>query len=128
MSNITNILKQAIDKLLVISESEYPFKVVTWNCTTLDKITLLKKTGYSKNTPIEVVKIDSFFKNFVSSEDWYDDEEKANVKKFQNLVNVLKTNLTNIQVYKIISKEIQVYIVGNTPNGIAGVSTTLVKT
>lgn len=128
MNNITNILKQATNGLLMISESEYPFKVVTWKSTVLNVTTLLKNARHPQGTPVKIVEIDDFFKSSVSEEDWHENEEKATVKKFQNLVKILKTNLTNLKVYKIGSKEIQVYIVGNTSNGIAGVSTTIIET
>lgn len=128
MNNITNILKQATNGLLMTSESEYPFKVVTWKSTVLNVTTLLKNAGHPQGTPVKIVEVDDFFKSSVSEEDWHENEEKATVKKFQNLVKVLKTNLTNLKVYKIGSKEIQVYIVGNTSNGIAGVSTTIIET
>ena len=74
------------------------------------------------------MEIDDFFRNSVTAEDWHEDEEKATVKKFQNLVNVLKTNLTDLQVYRIGSKEIDVYIFGTTPDGIAGISTKVIET
>ncbi len=128
MTNTTNILKQATDGLLMMSESECPFEVFTWESTALNEATLLEKTGHCQGTPVKLVEIDNFFKNSVSEEDWHEDEEKATVKKFKNLVNVLKTNLTNLQGYKIGSKEVDVYILGNTPDGIAGISTKVVET
>lgn len=128
MTNITNILKQATDGLLMMSESEYPFAVFTWESAPLNLTTVLEKTGHSHGIPVKLVEIDDFFRNSVSEEDWHEDEEKATVKKFQNLVNVLKTNLTDLQVYKIGSKEIDVYILGNTPDGIAGISTKVIET
>jgi hypothetical protein len=128
MTNITNILKQATDGLLMISESEYPFEVFAWESGQLNLTTVLKKTGHSQETLVKVVEIDDFFRNSVTAEDWHEDEEKATVKKFQNLVNVLKTNLTDLQVYRIGSKEIDVYIFGTTPDGIAGISTKVIET
>jgi hypothetical protein len=128
MTSITNILKQATDGLLMMSESEYPFAIFTWESASLNVTTVLEKTGYSQETPVKIVEIDDFFKNSVSEEDWHEDEEKATVKKFQNLVNVLKNNLTGLQVYKIGSKEIDVYILGTTSDGIAGISTKVIET
>jgi hypothetical protein len=126
MTNITNILKQATDGLLMTSESEYPFEVFTWEFGQLNETTVLEKTGL-KGT-VKLVEIDDFFRNSVTAEDWHEDEEKEAVRKFQNLVNVLKTNLTDLQVYKIGNREIDVYIIGNTPDGIAGVSTKVIET
>ena len=126
MTNITNILKQATDGLLMTSESEYPFEVFAWESGQLNEATVLEKTGL-KGT-VKLVEIDDFFRNSVTAEDWHEDEEKEAVIKFQNLVNVLKTNLTDLQVYKIGNREIDVYIIGNTPDGIAGVSTKVIET
>jgi hypothetical protein len=128
MNNTINLLKQATDGLLMMSESEYPFEVFAWESGQLNETTVLEKTGHSQGTPVKLVEIDDFFRNCVSEEDWHEDEEKATVKKFQNLVNVLKTNLTDLQVYKIGSKEIDVYIIGNTHDSIAGISTKVIET
>ena len=128
MTNTINLLKQTTDGLLMTSESEYPFKVFAWESAPLNESTVLEKTGHSQGIPVKLLGIDDFFRNSVSEEDWHEDEEKATVKKFQNLVNILKTNLTDLQVYKIGSKEIDVYILGNTPDGIAGVSTKVIET
>ena len=116
MTNITNILKQATDGLLMTSESEYPFEVFAWESGQLNEATVLEKTGL-KGT-VKLVEIDDFFRNSVTAEDWHEDEEKEAVIKFQNLVNVLKTNLTDLQVYKIGNKEIDVYISKSLANNI----------
>jgi hypothetical protein len=51
------------------------------------------------------------------------------VKRFQNLVSVLKQNLSNIQVYRVGSVSIDAYIVGVTDGGDwAGLCTKLVET
>jgi hypothetical protein len=51
------------------------------------------------------------------------------VQRFQNLVSVLKQNLSQLQVYRVGNIEIDVYIVGVTDGGgLAGLSTKLVET
>ncbi|MDZ8236629.1 MAG: nuclease A inhibitor family protein, partial [Nostoc sp. ChiQUE01a] len=56
-------------------------------------------------------------------------EEKASVNKFQALVQTLKENLSNLQVYRLGHKEVDVYIVGQTPTvNLAGISTQVVET
>lgn len=128
MTNTIDLLKQNTEGLMMTSESEYPFEVFAWKSAPLNLTTVLEKTSHSQETPVEVVGVDDFFRNSVSEEDWHEDEEKATVKKFQNLVNTLKTNLNNLQVYKIGSKEIDVYILGTTNDGIAGISTKVIET
>jgi Nuclease A inhibitor-like protein len=63
------------------------------------------------------------------AEDWHDEEEREIVQRFQHLVSVLKQNLSNIQVYRVGSIEIDAYILGVTPSGNwMGLSTQLVET
>ncbi|MEG4058903.1 MULTISPECIES: nuclease A inhibitor family protein [unclassified Microcoleus] len=51
------------------------------------------------------------------------------MKRFQNLVRVLKQNLSNIQVYQVGNVSIDAYIVGVTDGcDWAGLSTKLVET
>jgi hypothetical protein len=130
-SEIIDQLKQASDGLLMMCESEYPFEVFQRKTeqAPLTQNKVLEKNGYSQNTPVKVVEVDDFFQVATTEEDWHDEEEKETVKKFQNLVNTLKSNLKNLEIYRIGSKEIDVYIIGTTPNGdLAGISTKVVET
>lgn len=73
--------------------------------------------------------VDGFFAIVTQEEDWHDEEKRETVKRFQNLVSVLKQNLSQLQVYRVGSIEIDVYIVGVTDGGgLAGLSTKLVET
>jgi hypothetical protein len=42
--------------------------------------------------------VDEFFAIATQEEDWYDEEERETAKRFQNLVSVLKQNLSQLQV------------------------------
>jgi hypothetical protein len=60
---------------------------------------------------------------------WYEQGEQQTAKKFQNLVETLKSHLTDIKVYRLGTTTIDVYIVGKTPSGdLAGLSTKVVET
>ena len=73
--------------------------------------------------------VDDFFAIATQEEDWHEEEKRETVKRFQNLVSVLKQNLSQLQVYRVGSIEIDVYIVGVTSRaGLAGLSTKLVET
>ncbi len=73
--------------------------------------------------------VDEFFAIATQEEDWHDQEEREMVQRFQNLVSVLKQNLSQLQVYRVGNIEIDVYIVGVTDGGgLAGLSTKLVET
>ncbi|MBD2730765.1 nuclease A inhibitor family protein [Nostoc sp. FACHB-892] len=129
-SEILDQLKLASDGLLFMSESEYPFEVFLWSgvgLLTPEKV--LQQTNHNQNTPVKVASLDDFFSVSTTAEDWHEEEEKATVKRFQNLVQTLKTNLSNLQVYRLGTVEVDAYIVGQTPTGdSAGLSTKVVET
>ncbi len=76
-----------------------------------------------------VFRVDDFFAIATQEEDWHDGEERETAKRFQNLVSILKQNLSQLQVYRVGSVEIDVYIIGVTDGGgVAGLSTKLVET
>ena len=57
--------------------------------------------------------VEEFFA-IAQEEDWHDQEEREMVQRFQNLVSVLKQNLSQLQVYRVGNTNINVYIVGVT--------------
>ena len=72
--------------------------------------------------------VEEFFA-IAQEEDWHGQEERETVKRFQNLVSVLKQNLSQLQVYRVGNTNINAYIVGVTDGGEwAGLSTKLVET
>lgn len=120
---------QASKGLLWLSESDYPFEVIYWE--NLDDINakLLELTDSNPETTIEVKELESFFKRATEEKDWYEEEEMAECKHYQELVNLLKTHLTDIKVYRVGSCEVNCYILGKTDSGaIAGLSTISVET
>ncbi|HEY9903425.1 MAG TPA: nuclease A inhibitor family protein [Candidatus Sericytochromatia bacterium] len=123
-------LKQASEGLLFLSETDAPFEVISWQ--TQEQLTptkLLELTERPPDAPVELRTVDEFFAIATQEEDWHDEEERETVKRFQNLVSVLKQNLSQLQVYRVGSINIDVYIVGLTPGGgWAELSTKLVET
>jgi len=123
-------LKQASTGLIFGSETDAPFEVIHW--PTQEELTpakLLQLTNHPPDAPVEIVSVDEFFDVANAEEDWHDEEEQETAKRFQNLVNILKQNLSQLQVYRVGSVEIDAYIVGVTDGGEwAGLSTKLVET
>ncbi|MFK0734503.1 MAG: nuclease A inhibitor family protein [Gloeotrichia echinulata HAB0833] len=129
MPNTINILKQASDGLMMMSESEYPFEVVSWEekeSLTTQKI--LQLTNHTQDLPIEEVELEYFFRNCAFEKEWHDEGQKEEVKKFQLLLQTLNDNLQEIKVYRVGAISIDVYIIGKTADGIAGLSTKVVET
>lgn len=127
---IVDKLKAAADGLLMMSESEYPLEAFLWETkapATPEKV--LQQTNHSPDTPVKVVGVDDFFSVATTPEDWHGEEEKETVAKFQALVQTIKANLNNPQVYRVGEIEIDAYIVGETPEGnLAGIATKVIET
>ena len=128
--SIATQLQQASKGLLFLSESDAPFEVIHWPAQgELTPAKLLPLTNHPPDAPVEVASVDDLFAIATQEEDWHDEEERETVKRFQNLVSVLKQNLSQLQVYRVGSINIDAYIIGVTPHGeLAGLSTKLVET
>jgi hypothetical protein len=128
-TDIVNQLKQASDGLQCMSEADYPFETFQWEAQKPAAETVIQQTNHKPDTPVEVVSLDDFFQNATQEQDWHNEEEKETVKRYQALVETLKTNLSDIQVYRLGNVEMDTYIVGKTPSGdLAGLSTKVVET
>jgi hypothetical protein len=114
------------------SESDYPVEPFSLNLTGKKDISvddIIQSKGYSTDTPVETVKFENFFKNATKEQSWHGQEEKETVRKFQELVRILKDNLSSIKIYKIGKVELDVYVVGKTKYGtFSGIKTKVVET
>ncbi|MEG4582319.1 nuclease A inhibitor family protein [Microcoleus sp. MON1_C5] len=129
--SIATQLKQASEGLVFLSETDAPFDIISWQTQgELTPAKLLQLTEDSPDAPVELGTVDDFFAIATQEEDWHDEEERETVKRFQNLVSVLKQNLSQLQVYRVGNTNIDAYIVGVTDGGgeWAGLSTKLVET
>ncbi len=126
---LINQLQQASEGLLWLSESDYPFETVYWENVNNINSKLLQNTNSTDDTTIETRELDSFFSRVTEEEDWYNDEEMLICKRYQKLVKLLKTHLTDIKVYRVGEIEVNCYILGKTESGsLAGLSTISVET
>ena len=128
--SIADQLQKASEGLLFLSETDALFEVIHWPAQgELTPTKLLQLTEHPPDVLVEIVSVDEFFDTPTAEEDWHDEEEGETAKRFQNLVSILKQNLSQLQVYRVGSIEIDVYIIGMTPGGgLAGLSTQLVET
>lgn len=125
-------IKSLSQDLLWMSESDYPFEIVSWSNQELGEANiqnLLQKTHHSFDSPVKVIDVEKFFQPATDEKDWYDDEEIETARKYQILLETLKQNLANIQVYKIGELEIDIYVIGQSKSGDwVGLSTKAVET
>jgi hypothetical protein len=128
--SIATQLKQASKGLLFGSETDAPFEVIHWQAQgELTQAKLLQLTKHPLDAPVELRTVDEFFAIATVEEDWHDQDERETVQRFHNLVSILKQNLSQLQVYRVGSIDIDAYIVGVTDGGeLVGLSTKLVET
>jgi hypothetical protein len=119
-----NQLRQVTENLLWMSEADYPFSIIYWENVDIREKLLEGK----ENKKIEVRELDKFFSRDTQEKDWYNQEEKAECKRYQELVKLLKTNLSEVKVYRIGEVEVDCYILGKTEDAIVGLSTVSVET
>jgi hypothetical protein len=129
-SEIGAALKKASEGLLFPSETDAPFEVVEWpgEQGKPDKARVLELAGVAPETPVKVRSLDGFFKDATTEEDWHDPEEKAEVQRFQQLVQTLKDTLKDVKVFLVGKRESDAYLVGRVDSGWAGLKTRVVQT
>jgi hypothetical protein len=125
------VLREAVKDLLYMSESDEPFEVVLWkgraDCS--DPRDLLGRAKAGTAAPIEAVSLDDFFKNLIKEEKWHGQEEKALVQKYRKLKATVAEHLSNVQVFRVGTIQVDIFIVGKTKQGDwAGVKTLAVET
>lgn len=130
--SLEKTLTQAYEGLLMPSESDFPFEFFCWEGQAQEDLTppkILQLAAHPTDSPIETVGLEDIFRNVAQEKEWHDEIQKENVTKFQRLIETLNQNLSDIQVYRIGTMTIDVYIVGKTQSGdLAGLSTKLVET
>jgi hypothetical protein len=122
-------LRQATVDLLWMSESDYPFEVVTWERGSELNPQALFPEVTSDEIAVETVTLTDFFAPAIAIEDWYEAEELAQVDRYKELLHAIESNLTEVQVFRVGEIEITIYIVGKTADGdLAGLKTQAVET
>jgi hypothetical protein len=119
--------EEAVKDLLFMSEVDYPFEVLAWPGSahlpiSVDTIGLLTETKVEDFT--EECTIDFLFRHAVKEFSWRNQQEIAIAKRYQDLMKLLKRNLSELKVFRFGRIELQVYILGRTSDGdILGLST-----
>jgi Nuclease A inhibitor-like protein len=122
---IIDRLKQATIDLLWVSESDYPFEIVVWSNKEIDSMLFPP----CDDKEIKVISLNDFFAPALRVEAWYEAEELATVDRYKLLFQTIESSLTEIQVFRLGIVEIDVYIVGKTPDGdVVGLQTKIIET
>jgi len=122
-------LREATRGLLFMSESDYPLEVFKWTTGEPTREFLRKLAGKDSSSEVETQGAREFFRASASEPDWKGESELATARKFQTLLRLLETALTDLRVYRVGSIDINVYVAGRAPSGYwLGVSTRVVET
>jgi hypothetical protein len=124
-------LCDAAEGLLMQSESDAPFVPCFWPDVKTDELLperVREFLGAPADAKIELVSVQSFFRNATTEEDWHNAEEAATVQKFKTLVKTIKKTLRKPRVFCIGESTVECYILGEVANGVGGLKTQVVET
>jgi len=133
-SPIENALSQAAAGLVFTSETDAPLTPFFWpdaqaSCSSaITSQDVARGARLPAEAHIEQQSLDEFFEPAVAEEDWQNEDERAEARKFQALVLALKQNLRELAVFRVGEISLDVYIVGRTEGGLAGLQTKVVET
>ena len=122
-------LEAACEDLLWRSETDSPFEIAVLpsdhQSPGIDRLL----GYYPDNTPVSIVGLDDFFGQATMVQTWFDSRESTLVDRYRHLRELLETTLENVQVYRIGSVEMDVYLIGETEDEqLMGVKTKIVET
>ena len=123
---------RAAEGLLFMSEADYPLEPLRLEEAGGEEPSrgrLRELAGRPEDAPVEVVTPEHFFRAAVAEPSWKQGEELAAARRFQNLLRVLKAELSDLRVYRVGEIQIAVYVLGKSPSGSwLGLSTRAVET
>lgn len=132
MMSAISILEAACAGLLMPSESDEPFEIFVWPDASelpISSTQLLQLMGQSEDTLVESTALDDLFAKIAFEQEWHDDVQQEQVPRFQALLETINTQLSQVQVFRVGTINIDVLIVGLLSSGeIGGVKTKLVET
>lgn len=126
--SLTEKLTTLTQDLLWMSESDYPWEVVSYNCSNITPEKLLEQSNLPADTPIETVTIERFFAPALREQSWYNEEELETRNRYQQLFNFLTEQLNDLRVYRLAEVEIDVYVLGTVEDKTVGLKTTVIET
>lgn len=121
-------LKQATNGLLMMSETDYPFEIVSWKNL---KVTTnyLREVSDQPEAAVEIESINDFFRAAATQREGMSVESGDLAKRYQHLIKVLEDNLSDVQVYRVGAVNIIIYAIGRSASGNwLGLSTRVVET
>jgi hypothetical protein len=123
-------LREAVAGLTYQSETDADWEAFRWPSAGAPSADEVRKQGrHPKTAPVVEQPVEEFFKNLTEDQDWYGDEEKAVAAQYRSLLTVVKKQLANPKVFKVGSRKLTIYVVGQDKDGgLTALRTTAVET
>lgn len=123
-----DLIQKTAEGLLFMSESDHPFEVVQF---TLDASTVEQQLQAiaQKELPVEKQSLEYFFRNATKEYPEAYEPQKQIARRFQALQELLKSELKDVEVYRIGEIQIDAFIIGQLKDGTyGGLRTKLIET
>jgi hypothetical protein len=114
---VVNLLRKAVRGLLFMSEKDAAFKVVTLPDAAEVTVRNIAELIGRPDLPAQEEKFDRLFGELCKDQKWHGEDERALVKRYQNLRQVLHEHLGERKVFKLGTGQVKVYIVGKSAAG-----------
>src|ERR1051325_2269286 len=102
VASLSDRLKRLTEGLSYQSESDYPVEPYAREAGKGAPSAEEFAAGREgEDAAVRELDFDSFFSNATQGQDWQDEEARARAKRFQALVEFLKSNLKDIKVYRV---------------------------
>ncbi|MCT7973892.1 nuclease A inhibitor family protein [Laspinema olomoucense] len=127
---LTEQLAELTNRLFWLSESEFPFQIITWDTERVTIEQLLKLTYHPPNTPVQTLTIDEFFAPALAGIGSFSFLlDQTLIGRYRTLYNYLTYYLQNIKVYQVGTHPLYIYIMGVTRDeNLAGIATQVLET
>jgi hypothetical protein len=123
-------LKEATRGLLYMSESDHPIEVIRWDGSEqLSPEYLRKAAGADSSAIVEETTMEEFFRVPAGEQEWKNEAQLAEARKYRRLRRLAEENLTGIKAYRVGEINIGVYVIGRSAQGNwLGITTRVVET
>ena len=126
-----NQINSLLTDLLYPSESDEPVTWVTCYLGQPEPLIVSQITDWLMLPPGVLVeeRPETDFWRVAVPEDWYDEEQKKRAEQFQRVKQFFENQLTGRQFFRVGQVEIDLYLLGKTPEGKrAGLKTKVIET
>ncbi|RIV23478.1 nuclease [Fibrisoma montanum] len=130
--SLTDQISPLLTDLYYPSESDEPVELISCYLDQPEPLTVSQIKDWQMVPPevyVDEIPEEQFWQPVITEQDWYDDTEKARTKRFQQLKQVLEQHLTDRQVFRVGTIEVDLLLIGKQANGErVGIKTKVIET